>query len=147
MRFSINTVLFVSPFRTQDARLFKRFKQWGFEAVELLVEAPAHIDPVRVKRELDKQGLACGSVCAAMNKSRDLRGSRSSHFARTTFCWLPPDNSPTARSTVDVRTRNRAVSSDARARSRRPCIQPKRENWPIDASVVFSRIVIRRMRP
>jgi D-psicose/D-tagatose/L-ribulose 3-epimerase len=78
MRFSINTVLFVSPFKTQDVRLFKRFKQWGFEAVELLVEAPAHIDPVRVKAELDKQGLACGSVCAAMNKSRDLRGSRSS---------------------------------------------------------------------
>ena len=78
MRFSINTVLFVSPFTDRDTRLFKRFKQWGFDAVELLVEDPSHIDPVLVKSELDKQGLACGSVCAAMNKDRDLRGSRKS---------------------------------------------------------------------
>ena len=78
MRFSINTVLFVSPFRNKDTPLFKRFKRWGFDAVELLVEAPAHIDPVFVKSELDKQRLACGSVCAAMNVDRDLRGSRES---------------------------------------------------------------------
>jgi len=78
MRFSINTVLFVSPFTNKDTRLFKRFKKWGFDAVELLVEDPAHIDPAYVKSELTKQGLACGSVCAAMNKERDLRGSRKS---------------------------------------------------------------------
>ena len=58
--------------------MFARFKRWGFEAVELLVEDPSHIDPAFVKAELDKQGLACGSVCAAMNKNRDLRGSRKS---------------------------------------------------------------------
>jgi D-psicose/D-tagatose/L-ribulose 3-epimerase len=78
MKFSINTVLFVSPFRNRNTRLFERFKQWGFDAVELLVEAPSHIDPAFVKSELDKQGLACGSVCAAMNADRDLRGSRKS---------------------------------------------------------------------
>ncbi len=78
MRFSINTVLFVSPFTNKDTRLFKQFKRWGFDAVELLIEAPSHIDPAFVKSELDKQGLACGSVCAAMNKDRDLRGSRKS---------------------------------------------------------------------
>ncbi len=78
MRFSINTVLFVSPFRNKDTRLFRRFKQWGFDAVELLVEDPLHIDPAFVRSELEKQGLACGSVCAAMNKDRDLRGSRES---------------------------------------------------------------------
>ena len=78
MRFSINTVLFVSPFTNKDTRLFKRFKKWGFDAVELLIEDPAHIDPGLVKSELARQGLACGSVCAAMNKDRDLRGSRKS---------------------------------------------------------------------
>ncbi len=78
MRFSINTVLFVSPFTNKDTRLFKRFKQWGFDAVELLIENPSDIDPKFVKSELDNQGLDCGSVCAAMNKDRDLRGSHKS---------------------------------------------------------------------
>jgi len=78
MRFSINTVLFVSPFTNKDIHLFKRFKQWGFDAVELLVEDPAHIDPAFIKRELDRRQLVCGSVAAAINPGRDLRGSTAS---------------------------------------------------------------------
>jgi D-psicose/D-tagatose/L-ribulose 3-epimerase len=74
MRFSINTVLFVSPFTNANTNLFKNFKRWGYEAVEILVEDPSDIDPGRVKQELSKHGLACGSVCAAMNRERDLRG-------------------------------------------------------------------------
>ena len=78
IRFSINAVLFVSPFTNKDTRLFKQFKRWGFDAVELLIEDPGDIDPVFIKSELDRHGLACGSVCAAMNADRDLRGSVSS---------------------------------------------------------------------
>jgi D-psicose/D-tagatose/L-ribulose 3-epimerase len=81
MKFSVNTVLFVSPFTNRHVSLFRQFKKWGFEAVELLIEDPAHIDPVLVKAELDKQGLVCGSVCAAMNAGRDLRGSKKSQLA------------------------------------------------------------------
>ena len=75
MRFTISTVLYVSPFTTQDTKLFGKFRRWGFDGVELLVEAPSHIDPVIVKQELDHHGLVCGTVCAAMNPNRDLRGS------------------------------------------------------------------------
>lgn len=78
MRFSINTVLFVSPFTNKDVRWFSTFKKWGFDAVELLVEDPAHINPVVIKRELDRQGLACGSIAAAINPQRDLRGDAAS---------------------------------------------------------------------
>jgi len=78
MRFSLNTVLFVSPFTTADTRRFGQFKRWGFDAVELLVEDPAHIDAARVKRALDRQELACGSVAAAINPGRDLRGNAAS---------------------------------------------------------------------
>jgi D-psicose/D-tagatose/L-ribulose 3-epimerase len=78
MKFSINTVLFVSPFTNADTRLFRPFKKWGFDAVELLVEDPAHVDPFLVKRELDKNGLVCGSVAAAINPQRDLRGNVAS---------------------------------------------------------------------
>ena len=43
--------------------------------VEIPVEDLSHIDPVHVKRELDKNGLVCGSVCACMGPDRDLRGT------------------------------------------------------------------------
>jgi D-psicose/D-tagatose/L-ribulose 3-epimerase len=75
MKFSINTVLFVSPFTNEDTRLFAKFKKWGFDAVELLIEDPTHIDPALVKCDLDRNGLACGSVAASINPGRDLRGN------------------------------------------------------------------------
>jgi D-psicose/D-tagatose/L-ribulose 3-epimerase len=75
MRFSISTVLFVSPFTNAGTKLFPRFKRWGYDAVELLIEDPTDIDPAYVKRELDRHGLACGSVAAAISPQRDLRGS------------------------------------------------------------------------
>jgi D-psicose/D-tagatose/L-ribulose 3-epimerase len=56
-------------------RLFKTFKQWGFETVEIAVEDPSHIDPALIKAALDKNGLACGSVCACLGPDRDLRGT------------------------------------------------------------------------
>ena len=75
MKFGINTFLFTSPFDNSSTKLFKQFKKWGFDSVELAVEDPAHIDPAHVKRELDRNGLVCGSVCACMGPDRDLRGT------------------------------------------------------------------------
>ncbi len=75
MRFGINSFLFTSPFTNDSTKLFKQFKKWGFDTVEIAVEDPSHIDPAHVKRELDKAGLACGSVCACMGPDRDLRGT------------------------------------------------------------------------
>jgi len=75
MKFGINTFLFASPFTTKSTRLFPRFKQWGFDAVEIPIEDPAHIDPARVKAALDKAGLCCSSACACLGPDRDLRGT------------------------------------------------------------------------
>ena len=75
MRFGINTFLFTSPFTNASTKLFPQFKRWGFQSVEIPVEDPSHIDPAHVKRELDKHGLVCGSVCACMGPERDLRGT------------------------------------------------------------------------
>ena len=77
MRFGINTFLFTSPFTNDSTKLFPKFKKWGFETVEIPVEDPSHIDPAHVKRELDKNGLVCGSVCACMGPDRDLRGDET----------------------------------------------------------------------
>ncbi|HEY3914470.1 MAG TPA: sugar phosphate isomerase/epimerase family protein [Verrucomicrobiae bacterium] len=78
MNFSINTVLFVSPFTNANTNLFRNFKRWGYEAVEILLENPTDIDAGHVKKELNRRELACGSICAAMNPQRDLRGSLQS---------------------------------------------------------------------
>lgn len=75
MRYSINTVLFVFPFKNENARLFQKVKRWGFDAIELLINDPADIDPHYLKRKFDSAGLACGSVAAAITPDRDLRGS------------------------------------------------------------------------
>jgi D-psicose/D-tagatose/L-ribulose 3-epimerase len=75
MRIGINTFLFTSPFTNDSTKLFRTFKRWGFETVEIPVEDTSHIDPAHVKRELDKAGLVCGSVCACMGPDRDLRGT------------------------------------------------------------------------
>jgi D-psicose/D-tagatose/L-ribulose 3-epimerase len=75
MRFGINTFLFTSPFTTQSVKLFPKFKNWGFDSVEIPIESPAHIDPHRVKAALDKSGLACGCVSACLGPERDLRGN------------------------------------------------------------------------
>ena len=75
MRLGINTFLFTSPFTNESTKLFPRFKKWGFDSIEIPVEDPSHIDPAHVKRELDRQGLVCGSVCACMGPDRDLRGT------------------------------------------------------------------------
>ena len=75
MRIGINTFLFTSPFTNASTKLFPQFKKWGFQTIEIPIEDPSHIDPAHVKRELEKHGLVCGSVCACMGGGRDLRGT------------------------------------------------------------------------
>ena len=75
MRFGINTFLFTSPFTNESTKLFPKFKRWGFESIEIPIEDPSHIDPVHVKRELDKNGLVCGTACACVGPDRDFRGT------------------------------------------------------------------------
>ena len=75
MRFGINTFLFTSPFTNESTKLFKQFKRWGFETIEIPIEDPSHIDPAFVRSELDKNGLVAGTVCACLGPDRDLRGT------------------------------------------------------------------------
>ncbi len=86
MRFGINTFLFTSPFTNESTKLFKTFKKWGFETVEIPIEDPSHIDPAYVKRELDANGLVCGSACACMGPGRDLRGTPEEQKTTMDYC-------------------------------------------------------------
>jgi D-psicose/D-tagatose/L-ribulose 3-epimerase len=86
MKFGINTFLFTSPFTNKSTRLFRQFKAWGFDGVEIAVENPNDMDPVRIRRELDRHGLACTSVCACFPPHRDLRGTAAQQ--RATIVYL-----------------------------------------------------------
>jgi D-psicose/D-tagatose/L-ribulose 3-epimerase len=86
MRLGINTFLFTSPFTNDSTKLFKTFKKWGFETIEIPVEDPSHIDPAHVKSELDKHDLVCGSVCACMGPGRDFRGSADEQKTAMDYC-------------------------------------------------------------
>jgi len=86
MRFGINTFLFTSPFTNESTKLFKTFKKWGFETVEIPIEDPSHIDPAFVKEELDRHGLVCGSACACMGPGRDFRGTPEEQKTTMDYC-------------------------------------------------------------
>ena len=75
MKFGINTFLFTSPFTNKSIDLFPKFKEWGFDSVEIALEDPSHIDPSVIRKALDENGIKCGSICAAMGPGRDLRGT------------------------------------------------------------------------
>ena len=75
MNFGINTFLFTSPFTNESVNLFPQFKAWGFDSVEIALEDISHIDPSIIKEHLDKNGLVCKTLCAAMGPDRDLRGT------------------------------------------------------------------------
>ncbi|MBI5692561.1 MAG: sugar phosphate isomerase/epimerase [Verrucomicrobia bacterium] len=86
MRFGINSFLFTSPFTTESVSLFKTFKKWGFDTVEIPIEDPSHIDPAAVKAAADKAGIAIGSVCACMGPGRDFRGSDADQATAMAYC-------------------------------------------------------------
>src|SRR6266568_2600089 len=66
--------------------LFKTFKKWGFETVEIPIEDPSHIDPGFVRKELDRLGLVCGSACACMGPGRDFRGTPAEQETAMNYC-------------------------------------------------------------
>jgi D-psicose/D-tagatose/L-ribulose 3-epimerase len=85
MRFGINTFLFTCPFTNRSTRLFRPFKQWGFDSVEIAIEDLQHIDPAYVKAQLEAHGLVCGSVTPCLGPDKDLRGGREQQRAGIEF--------------------------------------------------------------
>lgn len=85
MRFGINTFLFTWPFNNRSTRLFPKFKQWGFETVEIPVASFGDIDPAFVKARLEQAGLVCGSVTPCLGPEQDLRGTPEQQRAGIEF--------------------------------------------------------------
>jgi D-psicose/D-tagatose/L-ribulose 3-epimerase len=85
MKFGINTFLFTSPFTNASTKLFRQFKAWGFDGVEIAVEDPKKFDAPFVRAELDQHKLICTSVCACFPPSRDLRGTPAQQRATIAY--------------------------------------------------------------
>ena len=68
------------------------------------------------------------------------RGLRASHFASTTFCWLPPESVQTGLVSLPYLSCRRSAQSRANRRSA-PCgISPPRLTWSSDASAMLRSI-------
>jgi D-psicose/D-tagatose/L-ribulose 3-epimerase len=85
MKFGLNTFLFTSPFNDRSVRLFRQFKAWGADGVEIAVENPADINPAFVRRQLERHGLTCLAVCACFPRGRDLRGTPAQQRASLVY--------------------------------------------------------------
>jgi D-psicose/D-tagatose/L-ribulose 3-epimerase len=85
MTFGINTFLFTSPFTNASTKLFKQFKAWGFDGVEIALESPADINPAFVRTQLDRHGLTCTSICGCFPANRDLRGTKTQQRASINY--------------------------------------------------------------
>lgn len=95
MDFGINTFLFDSPFTNDSTRWFSRFREWGFDSVEIALEEPTNIDATFVRQELDRHRLRCRVVCAAMSPDRDLRGTPAQQNNALTYLTALLDLMPT----------------------------------------------------
>ncbi|HEV7926643.1 MAG TPA: sugar phosphate isomerase/epimerase [Verrucomicrobiae bacterium] len=94
MRFGINTFLFTASFNHADTRLFPRFKQWGFDSVEIALDNLARLDLEFVKDRLDQHGLVCGSVTPCLGPDKDLRGTLRQQRAGIEFMKRVIDQMP-----------------------------------------------------
>lgn len=83
--------------------------------------------------------LAPTSMPRVGSSSSRTRGSRQSQRARSTFCWLPPESSPTFCSGLDalIRSRFMKISTTRSCRARETI--PARESRGSAASTMFSR--------
>ena len=54
--------------------------------MEIPIEDPSHIDPVKVREAAKKAGLAIGSICAAMGPGRDFRGTPAEQKNAMAYC-------------------------------------------------------------
>jgi D-psicose/D-tagatose/L-ribulose 3-epimerase len=85
MRFGINTFLFTSSFSNENVALFSRFKRWGFDSVEIPIDAPGLINPSFIRDKLDHHGLACAAVTPCLGPELDLRGTSRQQQAALEF--------------------------------------------------------------
>ncbi|GAI37939.1 unnamed protein product, partial [marine sediment metagenome] len=74
MKFGINTLLYAATFTDENTKIFKKFKEIGFDGVEIALEKKGDLDYEITLNELKENGLRCSSICGLFGPDRDIRG-------------------------------------------------------------------------
>ncbi|MEU6073323.1 sugar phosphate isomerase/epimerase family protein [Micromonospora sp. NPDC047074] len=134
MRIGINTWAWAAPLTDEAlARLAPRIRAWGFDAVELTVQAPGDWDPARAADLLAGLELA-PAVCAGLLPGHDL---------------LTDDEEVLRRTEDFVRHCVRAASRVGAAVVAGPLYAPAGRRWLLDADArrAATARLVQRLRP
>lgn len=86
IKIGVSTWLWTSPFTTDTIALFPKIKAMGYDVVEIPVEYPDLIDPIKVKHALMESGLEA-VVCGAFGPTRDLT-NEDQHVHKHCFDYI-----------------------------------------------------------
>ena len=78
IKYGMNTLLFEARFTNEAVKKFPRYKEIGFDGVELAIQEKGDIDTGFINEKLAENNLVCGSLCALMGAGTDLRGPSQS---------------------------------------------------------------------
>ena len=76
MQFGASTFIWTSPFSNATLSLIDHAKALGFDILEICIEDPDTIEPLRIRSRLEQAGLQA-TVCGAFGPSRDLSAEDS----------------------------------------------------------------------
>ncbi len=71
MKFGINTLLWTAAFGEEHLYLLPKFKEWGFDGVEIARFAFEGFPAARIRAALEREGLAC-TFCSALTGEASL---------------------------------------------------------------------------
>jgi len=74
MNIAMNTLLFTAELTNEHFNLFKRFKEYGFNGVEIAFDSKEQCDFAAALSMLKDNGLVCSAVCGLLGENRDIRG-------------------------------------------------------------------------
>ncbi|WP_320064993.1 sugar phosphate isomerase/epimerase family protein [Micromonospora sp. RTGN7] len=134
MRIGINTWAWAAPLTDETlVRLAPRIRAWGFDAIELPIQAPGEWDPARAADLLAGLELA-PAVCAGLLPEHDLLGG---------------DEQVVRRTEAFVRSCVRAASKVGAAVVAGPLYAPAGRRWLLDADAWRATIarLVERLRP
>jgi len=70
IRFGANTFLWTSPFRTRDLHLVEKARAFGFDVMEIALEAEGDLDYALARQAYERCGMKC-SISSVMGPGRD----------------------------------------------------------------------------
>ena len=81
MKFGINTLLYAGTFTDEHVKdLFGKFKETGFDGVEIALEKKGDIDYKKTLKAYKDNGMVCSSICGMFGEDRDIRGPNKEYI-------------------------------------------------------------------